>query len=357
MGPLAGVRRCGIESTAGMSPPEECSIVTAQASAPRPARLLQDLVNAHTAARCVHVVAEHGVADALDGAAATPAELAARTGLDADALARILRLLAAHGVFAPAAGGYAHTEASRLLRSDHPQSLRAFARMMGMPIIWNGFTELGRAARTGRPATDWAELVAHLAARPDESSVFNEAMVGKSGTVVPAVVEAYDFARFDTVADIGGGRGHLLRAILDAAPATSGVLFELPHVIADAAHAVSPRLSLAAGDFFADELPGADAYLLMEVLHDWTDADAAKILRAVRRAAPGGARVLIVEALVSEAPGPEFGKTLDIIMLALTGGRERTESEYRKLLAAAGFELERVVATRSHYSIIEAVAV
>ena len=133
------------------------------------------------------------------------------------------------------------------------------------------------------------------------------------------------------------------------------MLFELPHVIADAEPA--PRLSLQAGDFFTDALPAADAYLLMDLLHDWDDADAVRILAAVRRAAHATSRVLIVETLVPDTPGPHLGKSLDITMLAVTGGRERTEAQHAALLAAAGFELTRVLPTASQYSLVEAVAV
>jgi hypothetical protein len=181
-------------------------------------------------------------------------------------------------------------------------------------------------------------------------------MVGKSASVIPAVIDAYDFSQFQVVADVGGGRGHLLQAILDRAPNTNCILFDLPHVIEEASGLASPRLRLAAGDFFIDSLPIADAYALMEVIHDWTDTEAVKILAAIRRAAPEHARVLIVETTVSEDPGPQFGKTLDVVMLAVTGGRERTPSEYAELLAAAGFRLERIVPTASAYSVIEGVA-
>jgi hypothetical protein len=323
---------------------------------PTPVQILTELAHGHIAARCLHLIADFGVADALGDRAATAAELGARTGTNADALDRMLRLLAAHGIFAREAAGYVHTPASRLLRGDGAQSLRSYVRMIGMPAIWRGFTDLGHAAKTGGPATDWASLVAYFAAHPDESSLFNEAMIGKSLAVVPAVVAAYDFKRFATIADIGGGRGHLLQAILDNAPNASGVLFELPHVIADARAVASPRLRLMAGDFFADALPAADVYVLMEVLHDWADADAKRILGAVRRAAPH-AHLLIVESLVSESPGPQFGKTLDIIMLAVTGGRERTRSQYERLLADTGFHLERIIATPTRFDIVEAVAV
>jgi hypothetical protein len=229
--------------------------------------------------------------------------------------------------------------------------------MIGMPAIWSGFTQLDVPARTGKPALDWAGLVRYFSEHPEEASLFNEAMVGKSSTVVPAVIAAYDFTRFRVIADIGGGRGHLLEAILERAPSAEGILFELPHVIADATDTASSRLRLMPGDFFADSLPAADAYVLMEVIHDWPDMEAQTILQAVRRAASPNARLLIVEALVADTPGPHFGKLLDIIMLAVTGGRERTKPEYETLLSSAGFRLEQIFATPSQYSIVEAVTV
>jgi hypothetical protein len=313
------------------------------------------LVNSHTVARSIHIVAELGVADALDDRPATAAELANRVGANTDAMNRILRLLASHGVFAVEQDGYTHTAASKLLRSDHPQSLRSFARMMGMPVIWNSFTDLGTPARTGMPSLSWSGLVQYFRDHPEEARLFNEAMVGKSGGVIPAVTGAYDFTPFRTIADIGGGRGHLLRAILDRSPNASGVLFDLPHVIADCKDNASERLRLQAGDFFVDTLPVADAYVLMEVIHDWTDEKATMILKAIRRVAPEHARLLIVETLVSDAPGPHFGKTLDVIMLAVTGGRERSTLEYQNLLSAAGFHFQRVVPTRSQHAVVEAV--
>ncbi len=268
----------------------------------------------------------------------------------------MLRLLAGHGVFAHGRGGtYRHTPASELLRTDHPRSVRAYVRMAGMPAFWDRFTELPRTARTGRPRYDMAGLVEYYAAHPEESAIFNAAMVSKARIALPAVAAAYDFNAFRTIVDVGGGRGHLLQAILERAPDARGILFERPHVIADSEAA--PRLTLAVGDFFVDALPAADLYLLMDVLHDWGDADAARILAAVRRSAPPKSRLLIVETLVPETPGPHFGKTVDVIMLAATGGRERTTAQHAALLTAAGFEPLRVLTTASPHSIVEAVAV
>jgi hypothetical protein len=323
-----------------------------------PAQILWGMINSNVIARCVQVVAEYGVADALvPDRPMTAAELAEQTGINADALGRMLRLLTAHGVFSKEGGLYRHTPVSELLRSDHPQSMRSFARMMNLPVFLESFAGLTQTAKTGKPVKDFAEFMEYFAAHPGQSSIFNQAMADKSRAVIPAVLEAYDFAPFSVIADIGGGHGHLLRGVLERTPESSGILFDLPHVIPEAAAHGSARLSLQPGDFFADDLPAADAYLLMEVIHDWNDEDSARILRAIRRAAPSNARLLIIEAIVSEAPGPDFSKVLDVIMLAVTGGRERTPSEYEGLLSRAGFKLERIIPTRSQYSIIEALAI
>jgi hypothetical protein len=316
-------------------------------------QLVADLARAHIPARCLHVIADCGAADAVGTNGATPAEIAAQVGLDADALDRMLRLLAAHGIFERTTDGrYAHSPASLLLRSDHPHSLRSYVRMNGMPAFWDRYTDLCATARTGRPKQDFASLVDYLAAHPEESAIFNAAMVSKSRTVLPAIAEAYDFSSFGTIVDVGGGRGHLLKLILERTPSARGILFELDYVIGDAPPA--PRLDHVAGDFFVGPMPPADAYLLMDVLHDWNDADAARILATVRKAAQPSARILVIETLVAETPGPHFGKSLDITMLAVTGGRERTGAQYRALFAAAGFRLARVLTTASQYSIVEA---
>jgi hypothetical protein len=302
----------------------------------------------------LHVVAAFGVADAIGEGPADARAIASRIGLDADALRRIMRLLAAHGVFEERPDGYAHNAASRLLRSDHPESLRSYVRMGGMPAFWERYSELGSTVQSGHPSRDWHGLLDYFDEHRDEAEIFNSAMVAKSRAVLPALVAAYDFTRFGVIADIGGGRGHLLAAVLERAPRARGILFDLPQVVTEAAPARSPRLEIAGGDLFTDTLPAADLYLLMDLLHDWRDDDAAKILASVRRSAPPHARVLIIETLVPEVSGPHFGKTLDIIMLAVTGGRERSRAEYAGLLERSGLRLERVLPTRSEYSVVEA---
>jgi hypothetical protein len=287
----------------------------------------------------------------------TAAEIAEQTGMNADALGRMMRLLTAHEVFTQEDDLYRQTPLSELLRTDHPHSMRSFARMMNLPIFMKSFAELTETAKTGKPIMDFAGFMEYFAAKPEESSIFNQAMADKSRNVIPAVLEAYDFSPFSVIADIGGGRGHLLSGILEQTPSASGILFDLPHVVQEATAHQSARLKLQPGDFFAGALPTADAYLLMEVIHDWNDEDSIRILSAIRQVAPSHAKLLIVEAIVSESPEADFSKTLDVIMLAITGGRERTPSEYKNLLSRTGFRLERIVTTPSQYSIIETVVI
>jgi hypothetical protein len=325
-----------------------------------PFQTVLEIAGGYQLPRCLHVVADLGVADALDESPRTAAELAAAVDADPDALGRVLRLLSAHGFFATAGDTFRHTPASWLLRTDHPQSLRAFARMIGSSFNWATFGKLAYTVRTGRPAAEqvvpgghWAYFAEH----PEDAAIFNAAMEGKAHGQVAGVLAAYDFSGLGRIADVGGGRGHLLRAILDATPAANGVLFDLPHVIAESADVASERLTLQPGDFFRDALPVCDAYLLMEVIHDWGDAESVVILQAVRRAAPAHARLLLIEQMVPEDPGPHWAKTLDILMLALLGGRQRTRQEYVALFDRAGFSLQRQVDTAAGVAILEAVPV
>lgn len=319
---------------------------------PPPAQLWL-LATGHFLPRCLHVVAELGVADHLGDAPMTAEALARDTGCDAHSLARMLRLLAVAGLFEETAAGWAHTELSRLLRSDHAQSMRAFARMIGGRAQWAGLGELAHAARTGQAAIEKVApggLWSHLRDHPEDARVFDAAMTSKSIGEIAALIPAFDFRSYRVIADIGGGRGHVLAALLDAAPQATGVLFDLPHVVA--AVAPSPRIELRGGDFFRDPLPRADAYIVSQVLHDWADDEAEAIVRAVRSAAHPGSHLLVIEQILPEEPGPHPAKVLDIVMLVLTGGRERTKAEYEALLHAGGFRLERVVPTASPVSVL-----
>ena len=308
--------------------------------------------------RCIHVVAELGIADLIDEAPLSATSLAQAAKINADALNRVLRLMAAHGIFKQVTNGYAHTALSRQLRSDHPHSLRAYARMIGSPFFWHAYGELLYSVTTGEPAAkklDPGGIFAYLKKHPHEGAIFNAAMEAKAQRDIQAVTSAYDFSQFRSIADIGGGRGHLLKAILQSAPKAKGVLFDQPHVLQEAG--ASERLMLHPGDFFAGGLPSCEAYIVMEVLHDWNEAECAQILGSIRQASPNGAKLLVLETVVPDDNQAHFSQTLDIIMLTITGGRERTKDEYAKLLAASGFRLSRLVETGTPCSILEAVVV
>jgi hypothetical protein len=305
----------------------------------------------------LHVIAEIGVADALGDDPRTAADLAASIGVDAGALARALRLVSAYGIFAPRNNGWSHTPASRLLRTDHPQSVRSFVRWIGDPICWKSFELLGHSIRTGEPATDqvapggaWAYLTQH----PEKNRIFDEAMTGKAHGQIAGILSSYDFSRFQTIADIGGGRGHLLQAVLGAAPDATGVLFDLPQVVEPLKSTSSALIKLQGGDFFKDALPVCDAYMIMQVIHDWNDQESLEILTAIRRAAPAHAKLLLIEGIVPEESNPSWIKMLDLFMLAMITGKERTRREFEALLAASGFRLDKVMDIGLGTSILEA---
>ncbi len=321
-----------------------------------PVDTLMQLSGGHCVPRCLHVVAELGIADALGDTPQTAANLAEATGTNAGALARVVRLLAAYGVFEIRDHLIGHTSASQLLRSDHPRSMRPFVRMMGLPMYWKVWEALEQSVRTGAAAADtvipggsWKYLADH----PEEARIFDEAMIAYSRALIPGIVGAHDFSKFARIGDIGGGRGHLMRGVLQAAPSAKGILFDLPHVIEQAAAVPSERLTFQAGDFFKDSLPVCDAYLIMGVIHDWNDEQAEKILNAVRRAAPAHAKVLVIETTVLDDPNPSWDKILDIQMLAILAGKERTRTEYAELFAAAGLRFEREIETGVGVSILE----
>ncbi len=313
--------------------------------------------------RCAQLITDFRIADAFGDAPATVAEVAAKAGVNAEALLRVMRYAVTFGVFEDAGSGrFRHTTRSRLLRSDHPQSLQGYVRLVGP--TWPLFEQLDHSLKTGRPAVEalaaggvWEWLSAH----PHLAKVFDEAMTSKSRGDVAALLTAYDFSQYRSFADIGGGQGHLLRAVLDNVPDATGTLFDQPIVVDSVRDRLGNRMSAVGGDFFKDALPRAEAYLLMQVIHDWDDEHAVSILRQVRSAAPPRGKVLLIEVLLpqppqpgSESAQPTWPAFLDFAMLAWSVGQERTRGTYEKLLAASGWRLERVVPTGGFQSILEA---
>lgn len=317
---------------------------------------LLELSCGHVLSRALHIVAELGVADLLGDEPRSATDLAEAGGWDADALHRVLRLLESHGMFRLDDNRrWLHTPHSRRLRSDDPASQRGFVRMNGTPFSWESFAALQHSVETGRPGVarldprgPWAYLEAH----PDQAAIFQQAMADKSRADVAAAMEVHDFTGTHRVVDVAGGSGHLVQSVVAAYPDTEGVLFELPDVVRTLA--ALKGVEIVAGDFFADPLPLADCYLLMNIVHDWDDDAAVAILRGVAAAgAAQQATVLLLEAVLPDGPEGHWAKTLDVMMLALTGGRERTLDEYDALFARAGLALRRVTPTATAFSVIE----
>ncbi len=310
-----------------------------------PGVTVMSLAVAYWSSRCLHIIADLGVADVLGDAPQTAEALA--TGLDVQpqVLHRVLRNLSSHGMFEMKGDRFVHNDASRLLRTDSPTSMRSFSRMMGMKVHWDAYRELDHSLRTGQPAIDQVAeggLFGYLRTHSEDAQLFHEAMVGKSFAQIGGVLAAYDFTRFGRIGDIGGGLGHLLNAVLESAPGAEGVLFELPEVAARAEATPNPRVRYVGGDFFQDEIPACDAYLMMTVLHDWSDEESIRILGNLKQTAPKHAKLLLVEGVVGQGGLADFATDVDIEMLVMTTGRERTEPEWRQLLTDAGFQLTGV---------------
>jgi hypothetical protein len=309
--------------------------------------------------RCLQVVVAAGVADALGDEPETAAALARKTGCNADALERMLRLLASVEIFERVPDGrYAHNPSSRCCQGANPMTAAAMIRMQGMPLFFGAMANLAHTLRTGEPSIGsfapdgmWAYLDAH----PEEACLFDATMTYQSQVTSIAVLSVYDFCRFRRVADIGGGQGGLLKAILEAAPNAKGVLFDLPKVVAGVLEGA--RMRVVAGSFLDEVPPDCDLYILKFILHDWPDDKARTILANVRKAAPAGAKLLVVESLRSDTPDFEPSKLMDVSMLALFGGRERTPGDFETLFAQAGFKLLRVIGSNNPMvSIVEAEA-
>jgi hypothetical protein len=325
-----------------------------------PVETLMQIAGGYSLSRCLHVVADLGVADALGDSPRTAASLAESTGANADALNRVLRLLSCHGIFESRDGKFAHTSASQLLRSDHPRSMRSFVRMIGLPVNWAAYGKLDHTVRTGQSAMSQVlpdGLFRYFADHPEASQLFNQAMMGKAHAQIAGVVGNYSFSDFNLIGDIGGGQGHLLQAVLAVNPHLRGVLFEAPHVIEQASGIAPDRLSLQAGDFFKDKMPACDAYLMMDIIHDWSDEESTRILKNLRRSVPAHAKLLLIEAVIRDDSIPNFVKILDIHMMTLVTGRQRTWQEFEKLLEPCGFRLEREIDAGGDFSILEAVVV
>jgi SAM-dependent methyltransferase len=329
---------------------------------PPPAAMM-GLITGYWVSQAVGVVALLGVADHLGEGPRRSDALAQVVGADPQALYRVLRLLASIGVFEEVApGSFGLSPLGETLRSEAPGSVRNFAITETAPGHWLPWGRLPESVRTGRPMAREAlgmELFDWYAQNPEEAGYFNAAMGNLSALAASELVRVYDVSTVRTVADIGGAHGVLLAAILRTNPSKRGILFDLPHVIATAeeviaAEGLSERCELVSGDFFEAVPDGADLHLLKQIVHDWDDERATRLLRNCHRALNPEGKLLLVEMVIPADNQPSPAQSMDLNMLVMLGGRERTEEEYERLFQEASFRLERVIPTHSPFSVIEA---
>jgi hypothetical protein len=317
----------------------------------------------------LYVTARLGLADELAAGPRPAAELATATGCHPGALGRLLRALVVIGMLeqpdADEPDVFALTGTGQLLRADHPATMRNYVLLFCGEQVWQSWGDLEHSVRTGESAWErrYGPPFGPGFMTPEFSAVFNAAMAEGTAKAAPAVVAAGQFERYGTLADLGGGRGTLLAAILAAHPGLRGILVDLPRALEGAADVLraagaDDRCEVVPGDFFAAVPGGADAYLLKSVIHDWDDERAAKILANVRAAMSPAAALLLVEPVMSGRPGQQDSFSVsysDLNMLVCTSGRERTAGEFGDLLAGAGFTVRQITpCPPTGYSIIEA---
>ena len=331
--------------------------------APPPFALLE-LAMGSMVTQAIYVAAELRFAEALVDGPLSPADIAAKVGANEEAVARVLRLLASHGIFEGQQDGtYTLTPMADALRADHPMSMRDIAVLMGHPIHWEDWGHFLDSVITGEPSLPKLRGMGafeYLEHNPEYGSVFINGMGNMSSTETYPVVGAYDFSQFGTVVDFCGGQGGLLAGILQSAPGVRGILAD-PRVANNgaveflAAQGVGDRVTTHDGDLFDPVVTGGDAYVLKHIVHDWPEEQALQILRNVRAVIQPGGKLLLVEMVPTEDNEPHSGKLVDLWLMLLVGGKERTPGQYADLLSRADFKLERVVETAAAVSIIEAI--
>jgi hypothetical protein len=315
--------------------------------------------------QAIYVAAKLGIADLLKNGAKTTGDLAVATETDERSLFRLLRSLASVGVFAETEDrAFANTPMSETMLSDSPTSLRSMILLIGDEAHGRIISDLMYSVRTGKPACD------HVHGEPifkyffetnkPLGDIFNQAMTSFSHASIAGVLAAYDFTGIGTLADIAGGHGHLLGAIMQKYPSMKGVLFDLGAVLTGApemlaSYGVADRVSMVEGDFFSEIPVIADAYIMKHIIHDWYDDNCEKILRNIRNSMPHNGRVLIVDSVIPPGNDPHPAKILDLEMLISPGGVERTASEFETLLSNSGFRISRIIPTHAPVSIVEAV--
>jgi SAM-dependent methyltransferase len=328
---------------------------------PPPAQMMQMITGFWTSC-CIYAAARLNLAAYLVEAPATAEQLAKVTQTHAPSLYRLMRALASVGVFRKNdKDQFELTPLGNTLRPDVPGSMRAMA-IAQLGDHYKAWGHLLHSVKTGEIAFDHLEgmpVWKYYETHPDDGLNFMKAMTGLTQAVIMNIVPAYDFSQFETIVDVGGGNGALLTAVLKAAPNTKGIVFDEDYVVKETrakleAEGLKDRCDVAAGSFF-DAVPAADAYLLKMILHDWNDGKSVEILRNIARSLKPGGKVLVLESVIPPGNEPHPGKFMDINMLAMTGGRERTEKEFAALFEAAGLKPGKVTHTHSPlFSVVEA---
>jgi hypothetical protein len=317
----------------------------------------------YMASTALWIAAKLDLASKLAAGPRAAADLARETGANEDALYRILRLLSSVGVFEETAPRtFANNLPSSTMVAGAKGSTHPMMLWIADPTHLRIYADALHSVMTGTPAmekTFGIPVFEFFPRHPEISEVFNNAMTNFSAYVIPAALDAYDFNGVRSVVDVAGGHGHVLMSILQRHPDATGVLFDLDHVIAGAIPRIreaglEARIRTESGDFFKAVPAGADAYVMKHIIHDWDDEKARMILGAIRAAMKPEGRVVLLETVLSPANQPDFGKLLDLEMMLLPGGRERTEEEFRALFASSGFTVTKIVPTSSPLSVIEA---
>ena len=322
-----------------------------------PQETMLNLIGGFWIARSIYLAAQIGVADAVDDQPKTIAQLAAETNTEPRSLYRLLRALASVGIFSEVSDQcFALTPLAATLKSDSPGSMRYAALAQLGDDHSLGWSNGLHSLKTGEVAFNAAAgmpVWEYYAQHPEAGQVFSQSMTNMGNPISQAVAATYDFSQFKTIVDVGGAQGSLISAIVQSYPHLKGILFDLPEIIANVS--VDDNIQPIVGNFFESVPSGGDAYLMRWIIHDWDDEKSSMILKNCHQAMPDHSKLLLVESIIPPGNEPAPAKFVDLIMLLMTGGRERTEAEYRSLLRSSGFELTQVIPTPSMFSIIEAV--
>ncbi|QDV19991.1 Multifunctional cyclase-dehydratase-3-O-methyl transferase TcmN [Gimesia panareensis] len=322
---------------------------------------LDQMITGYWTSQAIYAAAKLGIADLLTEGPQTAEQLAATTETHAGALYRVLRALASVGIFAEnQQQEFSLTPMAEFLRSDVPGSKRALAMMSG-DEQFQSWSEIMYSVQTGKTSFDKVfgqPIFEYLSQHPDKGQIFDKAMTGIHGRETDEILQAYDFSGIETLVDVGGGNGSNLIHILQKYADMKGILFDLSHVVERAQPhieqaGVGNRCEMVGGNFFESVPANADTWFMRHIIHDWDDEKSLTILKNCHAVMPEGSKLLIVESVIPAGNEPFAGKFLDLVMLMIPGGKERTADEYRSLFDQAGFELVRIIPTESELSIIE----